>query len=290
MREQAIKYETNGNFCSPVLPLLCLYYLHKRCASLICYQCDDIWVTTTNLKLPTNCVRMNVNKTYCAMTIVFNNNINGYVQITSENGHQAYHYDEDFVLLGLTMRSDGSFTYGLTYHCLADGCNEPSLKKIQLLFDSTTIEHNIKTILRLLYIRTPERPLPCSKYTNCTDPNTCYQPKEINVVCSRCFTTINGITNAICAHCLENVKPIFDILDDERAYLLKAKTTKNHHYEVYCNMPECNRLDKIQQIQKLHRYDFDYDRFMGKSISSLLLSNKNIIYFHLFILCIWNIL
>ncbi|CAF4732698.1 unnamed protein product [Rotaria sp. Silwood1] len=224
------------------------------------------------------------------MTIVFNDDVNGYIQIQSESTHQAYHYDEDFALLGLTMRSNGSFQYGITYHCLTDGCNEPKLNKLQLLFNSTTIEHNINTILPLLYTATPETPLTCSKYTNYTDPNNCYKQEEINIVCSRCFTTINGITNTVCANCLENVEKFFDLLRDERAYLLKTRKTSNHYYEVYCNIPECNRIDKIQQIQKLHRYDFDYDQFMGKSTSSLLFLNKNIIYFYIIIVFIWNIL
>ena len=259
-------------------------------ATLICYQCNDTWVTPMDLKPPIGCVRMDVNQTYCTMTIVFADDDKGYIQISSETAHQAYHYDEDFALLGLTMRSNRSLQYGVTYHCLTDGCNDPKLDKIQILFDSTTIEHDINNILSLLYTQTPENPVICSKYTNSTDPNKCYEGEETNITCSRCFTRIDGITNSVCANCLENTEQIFDIIDDERAYLLKTRTTKNHHYEVYCNIRECNRMDNIQQVQKLHRYDFDYDKFLGKSISSLLFINSNTIYFQLIILFILNIL
>jgi hypothetical protein len=259
-------------------------------ASLVCYQCNDTSVTTTDLKPPTDCARMDVNHTYCTMTIVFADNAQGYIQINSETAHKKYHYDEDFALLGLTIRSNQSLVYGVTYHCLTDGCNEPKIDKIQLLFDSTIIEHNITKILSLLYTKTPDNPVICWNYTNATDPNKCREEDERNAGCSKCFTIIDGINNAVCANCSEDTEQTFDVLDDERAYLLKTRTTKNHHYEVYCNIRECNTMDNIQQVQKLHRYVFDYDKFLGKSISSLLFVNKNIIYFHLIILFIWNVL
>lgn len=259
-------------------------------ATLVCYQCNDTLVTPTDLKPPTGCVKMNVNQTYCTMTIVFTDDAKGKIEISSETAHRAYHYDEDFALLGLTIRSNRSLQYGVTYHCLTEGCNKPELNKIQLLFDSTKIEHNITNILSLLYTQTPEYPVICSKYTNSTDPNKCYEGEGANITCSKCSTRIDGITNSVCANCSENTEQIFDVIDDERAYLLKTRTTKTHHYEVYCNIRECNRMDNIQQVQKLHRYDFDYDKFLGKSISSLLFVNSSIIYFHLIILFIWNIL
>ena len=248
-------------------------------ASLICYQCDDVWITPPNLKLPTGCLKMEVNHTYCTMSYVFYDDVRGYVQIKSESGHEAYHYDEDFALLGLTMRSNGSFQYGVTYHCVTDGCNQPDLDKIKLLFSSTTIDHNTDRIVPLLYTTTPSNPVVCSNYTNYTDPSNCYKQNDTNMGCSRCFTKIDGATNGICANCLGNIDPDFDILGDERAYLLKTRTTENHFYNVHCNIRECNTMENIQKVQKLHRYDFDYDKFMRKSISSLLFINRYLICF-----------
>jgi hypothetical protein len=193
-------------------------------------------------------------------------------------------------LLGLTIESSGSYEYGLTYHCLTNGCNEPRLSKLQLLLNSTTIEHNIGTILPLLYTPTPEIPLNCSKYTNFTDPNTCYSQEQISNLCLTCLTSIDGITNSMCAYCSENAEIISDLLVDERAYLLKTRKTSNHHFEVHCNVRECNGMDKIEEIQKHYRYDFDYNKFMGQSNSVLVSYNKNIIYFCVIILLIWNIL
>jgi len=245
-------------------------------------------VTSTNLTTPSGCFKMNVNKTYCTIGINFKTDRKEYINIQSETYHQAYGYNEDFVLLGLTIKSNGLYAYGLTYHCLTDGCNEPTLTKLQLLFNSTTIEHKIDTIVPLLYTSTPDIPLICSRYTNFTNPDTCYSQEAISFLCLRCSMSIDGITNSMCGKCLENVEIISDLLDDERAYLLKTRKTNNHNFVVHCNIHECNTMDKIEQIRKLYRYDFDYNQFMGQSISALVFYNKNIIYFSGIILLIWN--
>ncbi|CAF1345458.1 unnamed protein product [Rotaria sp. Silwood1] len=242
----------------------------KSSSSLICYQCDGIVIIAMNLTTPPGCVKMDDIR----------------ITVGSETSHQAYGYNGNFVLLGLTMRSNGSYEYGFTYHCLTDGCNEPKLSKLQLLLDSTTIEHDIDKILPLLYTATPEAALICSRYTNFTDPNRCYS-EEINILCLTCLSSIDGITNSLCEKCLENAEIISNLLLDERAYLLK---TSNHNFVVHCNIQECNRMDKIEQIRKLYRYDFDYDKFFGRSRSALLFYNKNIIYFFVIILLIWNTL
>ncbi|CAF2592208.1 unnamed protein product [Rotaria sp. Silwood2] len=258
--------------------------------SLICYQCDEILVTATNLTTPSGCFKMDVNKTYCTIEIGFNDDRKGYINIQSETYHQAYGYNEDFVLLGLTIKSNGSYEYGFTYHCLTDGCNEPKLSKLQLLLNSTTIEHDISTILPLLYSPIPQIPLMCSKYTNFTNPNACYSQEQIWILCLTCLTCIDGITNSLCSDCFGNVEIISDLLLDERAYLLKTRKTSNHNFVVHCNIRECNRMDKIEQIRKLYRYDFDYNQFMGQSISAFVFYNKNMIYFYVIFLFTWNTL
>ena len=268
-----------------LLKIIIWFIAIKSGASLICYQCDDVWITPPHLKVPSGCVKMEVNHTYCTMTYIFYDDVRGYVRIKSETGHAAYHYDEDFALLGLTIRSNGSFQYGVTYHCITDGCNEPNLDRIKLLFSSTTIDHNTNTILPLLYTTSPESPVVCSNYTNYTNPGECYKQNNTNIGCSRCFTTIDGATNEICATCLGNIDQPFDILGDERAYLLKTRTTKNHYYDVYCNIRACNTMENIQKVQKLHRYDFDYDQFLEKSISSSLFINKYLSIFILLFYC-----
>ena len=259
-------------------------------SSLICFQCDQIVITATNLTTPPGCIQMHVNKTYCTIGIDYNNDGKGYLNVQSETSHQAFHYNEDFVLLGLTIKSDRSYAYGFTYHCLTDGCNEPKLNKLQLLLNSTTIEHNIMAILPSLYTSTPEIPLICSRYTNFTNPDTCYSQESTGILCLRCSTSIDGITNSICTICLGNVEIISTLLMDERAYLLKTRKTSNHNFVVHCNIQECNRMDKIEQVRKLYRYDFDYDKFMGQSTSALIFYNKNMIYFFVIILLIWNTL
>ena len=170
------------------------------------------------------------------MGIVFNDDGKGYIDIQSETFHQGYGYNEDFALLGLTIKNNGSYGYGVTYHCLTDGCNEPKLSKLQLLLDSTTIEHNISAILPLLYTPTPMSPLICSKDTNFTNPNRCYSEEQISILCLTCLMSIDGRTNSICANCSGDVQIISDVLNDERAYLLKTRKTSNHHFEVHCNI------------------------------------------------------
>ncbi|CAF3902834.1 unnamed protein product, partial [Rotaria sp. Silwood1] len=83
----------------------------KSSSSLICYQCDGIVIIAMNLTTPPGCVKMDDIR----------------ITVGSETSHQAYGYNGNFVLLGLTMRSNGSYEYGFTYHCLTDGCNEPKL-------------------------------------------------------------------------------------------------------------------------------------------------------------------
>jgi hypothetical protein len=272
------------------LSILIFILSMKSGSSLTCYQCDNIAVTATNLTAPSGCIELVVNKTYCTITIVFYNDGNGYINIESETSHRAYGYNEDFVLLGLTIKNNGSYEYGLTYHCLTDGCNEPKLSKLQLLLNSSTIEHNIDTIVPLLYTPTPASPLNCSRYTNFTNPNTCYSQEQIGILCLTCLASIDGTTNTMCAVCSGNATLISILLRDERAYLLKTRKTSNHHFEVHCNIRECNGMEEIEQIRKLYRYDFDYNEFIGASKSALLFYNKNMIYFYVIILLIWNTL
>ncbi|CAF1027013.1 unnamed protein product [Rotaria sordida] len=270
------------------LSFLILILTIKSGSCLICYQCDEIVVTAANLTTPPGCNKMNVNKTYCTIGIDFNNDDTGRMNIESETYHQAYGYNEDFVLLGLTIKSSGSYGYGLTYHCLTDGCNEPKLSKLQLLLNSITIEHNVDVILPLLYVPTPDIPLTCSRYTNFTNPNECYSQEQSSIFCVICFTSIDGIKNSICSDCLDNDDLISDLLLDERAYLLKTRKTSNHNFEVHCNIRECNRMDKIEQLRKLYRYDFDYNKFASQSISAWAFYNKNMIFFNVIILLILN--
>jgi hypothetical protein len=257
-------------------------------SSLICYQCDTIVITASNLTTPPGCIKTVVNKTYCTIGINFYGADKGDLTIQSETAHQAFGYNEEFVLLGLTINSDGSYGYGLIYHCLTDDCNQPKLSKLQLLWDSTTIDHNVNTIVPYLYTPTPEVSLTCSRYTNFTNPDTCYSKEPIGNLCLTCLASIDGITNSICAYCLENVQIISELLNDERAYLLKTRERNNHEFQIRCNIPWCNRMDNIQRIQQLHRYDFDIDKFNAQSKSSLLLYNKFIIPFFAIILFISN--
>ncbi|CAF1216175.1 unnamed protein product [Rotaria sp. Silwood1] len=272
------------------LSFLIFILIIKSGSCLICYQCDELVVTATNLTTPPRCIKMDVNKTYCTIEIDFKNDGKGYVNINSETYHQAYGYNEDFVLFGLTIKSNGSYEYGFTYHCLTNGCNEPKLSKLELLLNSTIIEHNTSIILPLLYTSTPEIPLTCSRYTNFTNPNECYSQEQLSTFCITCLTSINGITNSICSDCFDNAETISDLLLDERAYLLKKRKTSNHNFEVHCNIPECNRMDKIEQLRKLYRYDFDYNKFLSQSVSTSAFCKKTMIFFNVIILFIWNIL
>ncbi|CAF4327886.1 unnamed protein product [Adineta steineri] len=78
------------------------------------------------------------------------------------------------------------------------------------------------------------------------------------------------------------------LLRDERAYMLKTRNTTNHNFELHCNRPYCNRMDSIERVKHLYRYNFDYDKSPGNSTSNLILYNKNIIFCFIFILFIWN--
>ncbi|CAF3197720.1 unnamed protein product [Rotaria sp. Silwood2] len=81
----------------------------KSGSSLICYQCDELVVTATNFTTPPGCVKVDVNKTYCTIGVLFKDDGKGCVTINSETYHQAYGYNEDFVLLGLIIKSSGSY-------------------------------------------------------------------------------------------------------------------------------------------------------------------------------------
>lgn len=69
---------------------------------------------------------------------------------------------------------------------------------------------------------------------------------------------------------------------------LKTRKTSNHNVVVHCNIPECNSMDKTEQLRKLYGYDFDYNQFMGQSAATSVLYNKKMIYFYVIILLIWN--
>ncbi|CAF3682324.1 unnamed protein product [Adineta steineri] len=269
------------------LSFLLLILTIKHCSSLICYQCNEIVITSSNLTTPSGCTKMNVDKIYCTITIVLHNNDIGYLNVESETAHQAFGYNEDFVLLGLTVKNNGSYEYGLTYHCLTDGCNEPKLNKIQLLLNSTTIDHYTNNIIHELYTITPEIPLICSNYTNSTTPDKCFSHDHKRAVCVTCVASIDGITNSVCMDCL-TTSDLSTLLRDERAYMLKTRNTTNHNFELHCNRPYCNRMDSIERVKHLYRYNFDYDKFPGNSTSNLILYNKNIIFCFIFILFIWN--
>ena len=260
----------------------------KSGSSLSCYHCDEHEVTATSITVPSGCSKKDVNDMYCTIDIDFGADAKGHMSIQSETSHRAYGYNEDFVLLGLTIQRDGSYGYGFTYHCLTNGCNEPKLAKLQLLLNSTTIEHNIDAILPLLYTSAPDSPVNCSRYTNFTDSTKCYSSEQSNISCSTCFATMDGITNSMCIDCLEKHELIVDLLVDERAYLLKSRKTSNHNFTVHCNIQECNQLEKIERIRKLYRYDFDTDRFITQSISTSLFSNHKMICFTAIILLILN--
>ena len=262
----------------------------RSSSSLLCYRCDQSLVTTTNITMPAGCSKVDVNDTYCAISIDFNTNGRAYMSIQSETAHQGYGYNEDFVLLGLTIKRNGSYGYGFTYHCLTDGCNEPKLNELQRLLNSTIIEHNIDAILPLLCATTPEISISCARYTNLSNPNECFSSKQKNISCSTCFTTIDGKTNSICSDCLGSTQMISELLVDERAYLLKRKKTSNHRFAVQCNIRECNRIDQIERVRKLYRYDFDYDQFLAPSMSASLASNKKPICFFTVVLLFFNIL
>ncbi|UJR34399.1 hypothetical protein I4U23_021806 [Adineta vaga] len=245
-------------------------------ASLICYQCDKMVVTPSNITAPSNCMKTNVDQMFCTIEIDFHNGELGYLTIKSETAHQAFGYKEDFALLGLYIKNDGSYVYGITYHCLTDGCNEPKLSK--LLFESTTIDHNATAIVPLLYTSQPPVPVACEKYTNFTNPDTCYSKEPVGDLCLRCLASIDGITNSMCAYCLKNVEIVTNLLDDERAYFVKTRKTSNHELIIRCNIPDCNRMNNIQQIQKLYRYNFDYDKFNSRSTSALLVNSVVALY------------
>ncbi|CAF1455149.1 unnamed protein product [Adineta ricciae] len=243
-------------------------------------------VTASNITTPSNCTKKNVDQLYCTIAIDFYDRDTGYLTVQSETAHQAFGYKEDFALLGLYIKSDGSYIYGVTYHCLTDGCNEPRFSKF--LFESITIDHNSTAIVPLLYTTQPSVPLTCAKYTNFTNPDTCYSKEPAGDSCLRCLASIDGITNSMCAYCLKTTEIITNLLDDERAYFLKTRKTSNHEFIIRCNIPECNRMNNIQQIQKLYRYYFDYDKFDSRSTSALIFHDKNIVSFFLIILFIWN--
>ncbi|CAF3641806.1 unnamed protein product [Rotaria sp. Silwood1] len=213
----------------------------KTGSCLICYQCDEIVVTAMNLTTPSGCIKIDVNKTYCTIGIIFKHYGKGYINIASEIYHRAYGYNEDFVLLGLTIKAVGHMNMVLLIHCLTDDCNELKLSKLQLLLNSTTIEHNTDIILPLLYMSTPEIPLTCSRYTNFTNPNACCSQKQSCILCVACFTSINGITNSMCSDYFNNAEMISNLLD-ERAYILKTRKTSNHNFVAHCNIRKCNRI------------------------------------------------
>ncbi|CAF1595104.1 unnamed protein product [Rotaria sp. Silwood1] len=194
-----------------------------------------------NLTTPSGCIKIDVNKTYCTIGIIFKHYGKGYINIASEIYHPAYGYNEDFVLLGLTIKAVGHMNMVLLIHCLTDDCNELKLSKLQLLLNSTTIEHNTDIILPLLYMSTPEIPLTCSRYTNFTNPNACCSQKQSCILCVACFTSINGITNSMCSDYFNNAEMISNLLD-ERAYILKTRKTSNHNFVVHCNIRKCNRI------------------------------------------------
>ncbi|CAF1459621.1 unnamed protein product [Didymodactylos carnosus] len=268
---------------SNVLKCVIFILSARSAATLICYHCNITQpsaITPENIPTLSNCTKRSVQHRYCVLGIGFEAG-KGYITANTED---EYGYDEDFVLGGFSIQQTEltSLSYFVVYHCATDNCNEPDSDKMKLLLRSITIEPHLELIMPKLYTDEPDLPLVCSKYTNFTESGLCYTNEETNY-CSQCMMFVDGTTNRVCAYC-EKFKPNSssntDIFLDDRAHLLKTRQTHIHHFKIYCNILECNSVDKIEQFKKLYNIKFDYDKFLGTN-NGLQTSCISKLYFYL---------